>query len=99
MCNQTGQLCEFPFWHKPLFQWPSGTSIYLIIVDNPQPLNARRTPFVAPTVLAFSSAAVLTTTMDTSVSERSDKPKTLSFLSLRVVLVLLHVLYFDFLDQ
>ena len=47
------------------------TSVHLIITDNSQPLTVRRTPSVAPTAPASLSAAVLTTTADTSVFERS----------------------------
>lgn len=47
------------------------TSVHLTIINNPQPLAARRTPSVLPTGRASSSAAVLATIMDTSVCGRS----------------------------
>lgn len=48
------------------------TTVHLIIIiNNPQPWTARRTPSAPPTAPASSSAAVPSTITDTSVFERS----------------------------
>lgn len=73
MCNQTGQFCKSHFIEifKTLKTKRLLKRVLLGNVVNLQPITVQKTPSAPPTDQASMSAAVLRTTTDTSVSERS----------------------------